>query len=420
MTVIRPMVTYGSVVWWSKARTKLAAAKLSGLQRVASLAVTGAISTTPSVAMEILLDIPPLHIFVEREARLAMYRFYHTACQMPKSDIGGGSGLLPDIMAEEVLQMTADIMITRTRYEMPYTVLIYNRDEWVQNQTALTRADSCWYTDGSKTNAGVGAGVYSCNPKTEVSYRLGKFATVFQAEIFAIEMCATRLVERQVAHKSINIFCDSQGALKALGSNRCKSKLVWNCQQTLTYLGRSNRVNLVWIPGHSGIPGNERADSLAKKGAADNFTGPEPVLGISLNMAKNTIQGWMEQRVLQYWRDCPGMTHAKAFINGPSKKRTRQWLELGRNSLKTLTALYTGHCHLRYHLSRMNLMDNSECRLCMEEDETAKHVLCACPAGARIRFCIFGKILLSPRDLNEVSPSQILDFVKRLGLEKEI
>jgi len=41
-----------------------------------------------------------------------------------------------------------------------------------------------------------------------------------------------------------------------------------------------NFVQLLWIPGHSNIEGNEIADGLAKQAAITDFTGPEPVLGL--------------------------------------------------------------------------------------------------------------------------------------------
>ena len=54
-----------------------------------------------------------------------------------------------------------------------------------------------------------------------------------------------------------------------------KSKLVLEC---LSELATHNSVQLVWMLGHEGILGNERADELAKKGADIPFIGPKPVL----------------------------------------------------------------------------------------------------------------------------------------------
>jgi hypothetical protein len=53
---------------------KTSQAELSKLQRVACLGITGAIKTTPTAAMEVLLGLPPLHLQVEAEAMIGSYR----------------------------------------------------------------------------------------------------------------------------------------------------------------------------------------------------------------------------------------------------------------------------------------------------------------------------------------------------------
>ena len=50
-----------------------------------------------------------------------------------------------------------------------------------------------------------------------------------------------------------------------------------------------NSVQLVQVPGHEGILGNERADELAKKGAGTQFTGPEPVLVLPYSVVQRAI-----------------------------------------------------------------------------------------------------------------------------------
>jgi ribonuclease HI len=42
-------------------------------------------------------------------------------------------------------------------------------------------------------------------------------------------------------------------------------KLVWECWQAICTLSNRNKVMLLWVPGHSGIQGNEDTDALARK-----------------------------------------------------------------------------------------------------------------------------------------------------------
>jgi hypothetical protein len=55
--VIRPSIFYGALVWWSKAMHKTTKTLLSRIQRMACLAITGAMRSTPTAAMEVLLNL---------------------------------------------------------------------------------------------------------------------------------------------------------------------------------------------------------------------------------------------------------------------------------------------------------------------------------------------------------------------------
>ena len=234
-------------------------------------------------------------------------------------------------------------------------------------------------------------------------------------------MCARVLQNRHYTHKTIKIFSDSQAALKALESGWCNSKTVWNCREALSELSRCNKITLVWIPGHMGLGGNEAADQLAKRGAATKFTGPEPVLGISHATAKHATLAWAENEWKRQWQRLPGLRHSKVFITNPvNKQLTDKLLGLNRSYLKALVGLYTGHCRLRHHMHKIGLAPNSECRLCMEDEETAEHVLCTCPAAGRIRLNLFGEASLKMENLRNAFPDALIDFIKKLELLGEI
>jgi hypothetical protein len=57
-TVMRPIVTYAATIWWPRVKLKISLAELNKLQRMACLGITGAMRTTPTAAMEVLLELP--------------------------------------------------------------------------------------------------------------------------------------------------------------------------------------------------------------------------------------------------------------------------------------------------------------------------------------------------------------------------
>jgi RNase H len=110
---------------------------------------------------------------------------------------------------------------------------------------------------------------------------LGTTPTIFQAEMYAINVCARIGLNLEgISGKHIYIMSDSQAALRALKAHTFSSKLVAECLEILKRLTRRCLVTLMWVPGHTGIEGNEIAD-LANKGA-------EPIL-----LARNHASGSM-------------------------------------------------------------------------------------------------------------------------------
>jgi hypothetical protein len=124
-----------------------------------------------------------------------------------------------------------------------------------------------------------------------LSFSLGRYATVFQAEIYAILACAHEIQFQGRPEKHVSICSDSQVALKTLQAFRT-SQLVQQCQLALNDISTRHAVGLYWVPGHAGVQANEIADELTGGGSALKFSGPEPALGVSMQDIRRRVRHW--------------------------------------------------------------------------------------------------------------------------------
>jgi hypothetical protein len=67
LAIVWPTVTIASLVWWTSCQTTTAKRKLSKVQRLACLGITGAICMTPTGAMEALVGLSPLDMVIQGE-----------------------------------------------------------------------------------------------------------------------------------------------------------------------------------------------------------------------------------------------------------------------------------------------------------------------------------------------------------------
>lgn len=407
-TIARPRITYASLVWWPKVNEKTAQAKLNKVQRLACLTATSAMRTTPTAAMEAMLHILPLHLYVKKEAELGALRQQRNKNNL-EGDLIGHLRILKEFSITPLVTTVSDCMQKLPNMDIPYKTIETNRQMWARGGPVVPLGTICFFTDGSKMGRHTGSGVYG--PGIRKSISMGQWPTVFQAEVYAIYICANVCLNRNYRHAKIGIFSDSQAALLALKSATVDSKLVWECIEVLRELSRKNKVMLFWVPGHCGVEGNEIADSLAREGSSGNFVGPEPFLGTSKSAIKHEVALWENTQILSQWRQTQGCRQAKSFIT-PNSAITNKLMNLKRKELRMITGLLTGHCPAKYHLKKIGRVPSDICRFCNTEPESSAHLLCYCGALVLRRLKFFGSHLLSPCDIWRTHPRKVLSFIE--------
>ena len=125
------------------------------------------------------------------------------------------------------------------------------------------------YTDGSGTIAskpcGAGAVIYAGDVVVLEASRFLGLGTNNRAELAAIGIAVATTADSSLASRELVVRTDSEYALGALtrahdtDPTRPNAKLINHIRGLL----RGRAVRFEHVPGHSGIPGNERADQLA-------------------------------------------------------------------------------------------------------------------------------------------------------------
>jgi len=123
VAIIRPSVTFASLVWWPGCQTASAKTKLSRVQRLACLGITGAMRTTPTNAVEALICLHPLDLVVQSEARSAVHRLWSLGCWSYLHPNRGHSSILIWLQqSDPIFNMGIDVMRPVYNFEPQYRV----------------------------------------------------------------------------------------------------------------------------------------------------------------------------------------------------------------------------------------------------------------------------------------------------------
>ncbi|RUS87965.1 hypothetical protein EGW08_004243 [Elysia chlorotica] len=240
--------------------------------------------------------------------------------------------------------------------------------------------------DGSafKATVNAGYGVLMCFPdgsSKELYSACSETCSNYEAELKGIQAALLTLNETFQRNSSLAthtvLFTDSKSAPKSLETTQNSSETLDILLEIKSILNKYP-IALVcqWIPSHINLPGNEKADRLAKKGAMQE----QPLVKTTYQTAKRIIrQNFKEEWMNQWARGRIVYKHQNTVkLHDPI-------YFLQRKEQCAIFRLRTQHIPLNFHLNRFNAEHTPLCPLCDDSLETVEHTLFQCPSLSQPR-----------------------------------
>ena len=371
--MVRPVATYGSVVWAHDIPTSIIQ-KLNGLQRRALLCMGNPMRSTPTAGMEAALGLIPLDIYAKGLARKTRLRTRKGKEQWVSRLKKKGHRQNLDRDLEEIGALEGPL-------DSEPGVRSFITNEKVENPQVLI------YTDGSCTEGVTGCGFVSTdgeNVLAEEATYLGTSSSAFQAEVTAIERALIWATQELGEGSKVTIRTDCSAAISSLLSTKSTSVTVNSCKRYLRKAKENLLIALEWVKAHSGDTLNEHADSLAKSAARTKAAGPEPFLprpaeNIKKLVTRLSLREWQER-----WTATADCRQSRELCPRVSTEKLHSLVTLGKHQINLLFQGVTGHALLANHLSKWHNMEDL-CGLCLEHEESMAHILNECPALQGLR-----------------------------------
>ncbi|PPQ82122.1 hypothetical protein CVT24_012427 [Panaeolus cyanescens] len=462
-----PKVTYAIDVWYTpptkptngKKNTGSVGImkKLTRIQRMATLTITGAPRTTPTEVLDAHAGVLPLDLRLLQICHRNLTRLVSLPQSHPLNEIIAREVEKPPKRhPTQIYRLTKIFDIDPRLVEkveiaprrprgLSKTVKVTKRKsgEKAKQEEKRDAAEVRVYTDGGGKEKWVAAAVaYHRGEKEECAregYVLGRASrhTVLEAELTGILLAMHMLAGAEMEEgNTASIYTDSQEAIQRIRdrSRKTGQKLVEAIYHTAR--GIKGVVKIRWVPAHDGVAGNERADRLVKE-IEEGKTEPsiwedlptylQHETPINADAEKESYKKELERMWNERWGRKEKRRRGDCMEEEvPLKEFHKAAKGLTRAQTSMIIQARSDHLPLNARLFMINKSNTSKCPRCtelrggMRAEENVQHVVYECKGHRRIRRELWkavGKINASIREMtaNTEHAKALADFLIGTG-----
>jgi ribonuclease HI len=456
-SVICPRTDYAAIIWHrpkhnGNIEETVQIRKLTTIQRLSMKAILGCYRTTPTLAMEIESGLLPPSLRLQTRVLSAATRMQslsashpiqqhiHNALRSRTANITHRSNL--ENIFQQVPFMTTKVESIEPFIRPPWwmspailsisptkedAVILHDK---LQKEASKSKHTMTVYTDGSGINGKIGAAACNATTNKTSHQHLGTEIqyNVYSAELSAIYIALSQWKATKNQFSTCRIYADAQNAAKSIINPQRQSgqsliKPIVDLVDNLMAPGSYRKLEIVWIPGHYGIPGNERADENAKKAASDPSISIKipysPLKSCRIQQIKKLAQSLVKER---WEKNMTSANHLRRIlVNEKVKRGPKLYNSLpSRKSCARLVQLRTGHCGLNKYLHRFGKRGSPYCECGYARKESVEHYIMECPRFKEERKVLRKKVGAGKMRLrlllgDEKIVRHTLDFVKETG-----